>query len=71
MMADRRERAEAKAEAARAAAIVSLPPATWREIELRATTVGVTAELSEGGGRLELRAEIGVSAADDDGTTPA
>jgi two-component system sensor histidine kinase DegS len=67
MMADRRERAEAKAEAARAAAIVSLPPATWREIEERAATTGVSAELSEGGGRLQIRAEIGAGASDDDG----
>jgi two-component system sensor histidine kinase DegS len=71
MMVDRRERAEAKAEAARAAAIVTLPPATWREIEQRAATTGVWAELSEGGGRLELRADIGARASDDDGATPA
>jgi hypothetical protein len=71
MMADRRERAEARAEAARAAAIVSLPPDTWREIQQRAATTGVSAELSEGGGRLEIRAEIGASASDDDGESPA
>ena len=59
MMADRRERAEAKAGAAREAAIVALPVSTWREIENRAATTGIVAELSDGGGTLELRADIG------------
>ncbi len=62
MMADRRERAEEAALAARDAAVVSLPTATWREIQQRAQTTGVAAELSEGGGALLLRVEIGASA---------
>ena len=63
MMADRRERAEANALAARAAAIVALPQSTWRGIEQRATSMGVAAELVESGGTLRLKADLG-SAAD-------
>jgi two-component system sensor histidine kinase DegS len=59
MMAERRERAEKKSVAAREAAIVALPAATWREIQQRATTTGIVAELSEGGGTLHVRAELG------------
>ena len=62
MMADRRERAEEAALAARDAALVSLPTARWREIQQRAQTTGVSAELGEGGGALLLRLEIGASA---------
>ena len=58
MMADRRERAEARSVAAREAAIVALPAATWREIENRAATTGILAELSDGGGTLQLKADI-------------
>ena len=59
MMAERRERAEKKSVAAREAAIVALPVATWREIQQRATTTGIVAELSEGGGTLHVRVELG------------
>jgi len=58
MLADRRERAEGAVTAARQAAIVSLPEATWREIQQRATTTGIHAELGPGGGDLHLRADI-------------
>ncbi|HEY8799876.1 MAG TPA: histidine kinase [Candidatus Limnocylindrales bacterium] len=58
MLADRRERAEGAVTAAREAAIVSLPEATWREIQQRATTTGIHAELGPGGGDLHLRADI-------------
>ena len=61
MMADRRERAEARSVAAREAAIVALPVSTWREIENRAATTGIVAELSDGGGTLQLRADIGTA----------
>jgi two-component system sensor histidine kinase DegS len=61
MMADRRERAEAKSVAAREAAIVALPESTWREIQQRATTTGIVAELSDGGGTLHIRAELGTA----------
>jgi hypothetical protein len=72
MIADRRERAEAAMSAAREAAIVSLPAATWREIQQRAATTGVEAELEDGGATLLLRAELGApSDADDDGDEPS
>jgi two-component system sensor histidine kinase DegS len=60
MMAERRDRAEARSVAARTAAIVLLPASTWREIEQRAASTGIVAELSEGGGTLRLRAQLGV-----------
>ena len=59
MMADRQERAEARSVAAREAAIVALPTSTWREIQQRATTTGIVAELSDGGGTLHVRADLG------------
>jgi two-component system sensor histidine kinase DegS len=59
MLADRREQAEAAVAAARAAAIVALPPATWREIQQRAATTGVDAALGDDGAVLSLRAELG------------
>ncbi|HUQ77840.1 MAG TPA: histidine kinase [Patescibacteria group bacterium] len=66
MMADRRERAAEAAVAARDAAVVSLPTATWREIQQRAQTTGVGAELSDGGGTLVIRVDLGASADDPD-----
>jgi two-component system sensor histidine kinase DegS len=66
MMAERRDRAEAKSVAAREAAIVALPVSTWREIQQRATTTGIVAELSEGGGALHVRAELGMVGDDAD-----
>jgi two-component system, NarL family, sensor histidine kinase DegS len=59
MLADRREQAESAVTAARDAAVVALPAATWREIEQRATTTGIAATLAEGGGSLRLQAEVG------------
>jgi two-component system sensor histidine kinase DegS len=58
MMADRRDQAEAAAEAARSAAIVSLPPTAWREIQQRATTIGISVELLGGGGELQLAVDV-------------
>jgi two-component system, NarL family, sensor histidine kinase DegS len=69
MMSDRRDRAQAKSAAAREAAIVSLPLATWREIENRASTTGIFASLTDGGATLQLRAEIGP--ADDGADEPS
>ena len=57
MLADRRVQAEAAATAARAGAIVGLPGTTWREIQQRAASTGISAELSDGGNALHLRAE--------------
>ncbi len=62
MMADRREKAEGKAVAAREAAIIALPVATWREIEQRAATTGIAAELLDGGATLQLRTDVAASA---------
>jgi hypothetical protein len=59
MLVDRREQAQSAVSAARDAAVVSLPAAIWREIEQRATTTGISAELAEDGGSLHLHAEIG------------
>jgi two-component system sensor histidine kinase DegS len=61
MMADRRERADVRSAAARVAAIVSLPESTWREIQQRATTTGILAELSDGGGTLHVHADLGTA----------
>jgi two-component system sensor histidine kinase DegS len=58
MMDDRREQAEAAAEAARNAAIVSLPPQAWRDIQQRAASVGIVAELLGDGGELTLSVEL-------------
>ena len=44
--------------AAERAAIVALPPTTWREIQGRAESVGITAELLADGGELRLRVDI-------------
>jgi two-component system sensor histidine kinase DegS len=58
MMAERRERAEAKSVAAREAAVVALPVAIWREIQQRAATTGIFAALTDGGATLQLRADL-------------
>ncbi|HKG19355.1 MAG TPA: histidine kinase [Candidatus Limnocylindrales bacterium] len=58
MMEERREQAEAAADAARTAAIVSLPPTTWREIEQRASTVGIEIALVGGGGEVQLGVDV-------------
>jgi len=73
MLADRRSQAEAAALAARDAAVAALPKSTWREIQQRASSTGVTAELLDGGARLHLRAEAedagdGIGAASAHGT---
>jgi two-component system, NarL family, sensor histidine kinase DegS len=62
MLTDRRERAESALASARAASVAALPAATWREIQQRAQTVGISAVLTEAGARIELRAETPVPA---------
>ena len=52
-MADERDAAEA----ARLESIVILPPATWREIQATAASIGVTAELLDEGSQLVLLTE--------------
>jgi len=59
MMDDRRDDRKAAAEAARSAAIVTLPAAAWRDIQQRASTLGVTVELLDGGGTLHLAVPAG------------
>jgi two-component system, NarL family, sensor histidine kinase DegS len=58
MIDERRAAAEAAAEAARSSAIVVLPAATWREIQQRAASVGVTAELVAEGGELRISVDL-------------
>ena len=58
MMADRRADARDAVEAAKRDAIVALPPSTWREIQSRAATLGMYAELSPDGAELRLAAEL-------------
>jgi Histidine kinase len=58
MMEDRRADARDAVEAARRDAIVVLPPSTWREIQSRASTLGLSAELSADGAELLLVGEL-------------
>ena len=58
MMEDRRADARDAVEAAKRDAIVVLPPSTWREIQGRASTLGMRAELSADGAELRLVAEL-------------
>jgi two-component system, NarL family, sensor histidine kinase DegS len=61
MLGERREQAEAKAVAARDAAVVALPPATWREIQQRASSTGIAVFQLEGGAALHLKVEAPAS----------
>jgi two-component system, NarL family, sensor histidine kinase DegS len=58
MLEERLAAAEAAAEAARSSAVVVLPAATWREIQQRAATVGVAAELVGDGGELRISVDL-------------
>ena len=58
MMEDRRRDQRDAAEALRQAAVISLPEGTWREIQGRATTVGIVAELLDEGGDLRIVADL-------------
>ena len=58
MMEDRRADARDAVEAARRNSIVVMPPSTWREIQSRAATLGMGAELSADGAELLLVAEV-------------
>jgi two-component system sensor histidine kinase DegS len=63
MMEDRRADARDAVEAAKRDAIVVLPPSTWREIQSRAATLGMLAELSADGAELRLVADGPTNAA--------
>ena len=58
MMEDRRADARDAVEAAKRDAIVVLPPSTWREIQSRAWTLGLVAELSPDGAELRLVGDL-------------
>jgi two-component system sensor histidine kinase DegS len=58
MMEDRRADARDAIEAAKRDAIVVLPPSTWREIQSRAWTLGLVAELSADGAELRLVGDL-------------
>ena len=58
MMEDRRADARDAIEAARREAIVNLPPSTWREIQGRAATLGLGAELTAEGQTLRLVIDV-------------
>ncbi len=58
MMEDRRADEREALEAAEREAIVMLPPATWREIQSRAASVGVALELLADGGEIHLSVDI-------------
>jgi hypothetical protein len=72
MIEDRRASERDAAEAAIRRSIVVLPAATWREIQARAASVGVTVELLSDGGEVRLVAPVpAVDASTDAGTAPA
>jgi two-component system, NarL family, sensor histidine kinase DegS len=58
MMQDRRDAAEAAAEVARNSTIVALPADAWREIQQRASSVGIATELTGGGGELRIGVDV-------------
>ena len=58
MMEERRADARDRAVSAQLAAIVSLPPSTWREIQGRAATLGLDVELAADGSALRLVMEL-------------
>ncbi|MGK2849982.1 MAG: sensor histidine kinase [Candidatus Limnocylindrales bacterium] len=60
MMEDRRSDERDAVEAALRDSIVVLPPTSWREIQGRAASIGVVAELLADGGELRLLADIPV-----------
>jgi hypothetical protein len=58
MMEQRRVDARTAAETALRDSIVELSSTTWREIQGRANTIGLTVELSTDGSELRLLAEL-------------
>jgi two-component system sensor histidine kinase DegS len=60
MIEDRAAGRRAKVEAARVAALVTLPAAAWREIRQRAATIGASAELLAEGSEMRLLADLPV-----------
>ncbi|MBA3235856.1 MAG: hypothetical protein H0T59_07685 [Chloroflexi bacterium] len=64
MMAERRTDARQAREAAQRDAIVVMPPSTWREIQARAATLGMVAELLADGSELRLAVQMEAPAGD-------
>jgi two-component system sensor histidine kinase DegS len=64
MMEDRRADARTAAETAKRDSVVELPSTPWREIQGRATPLGLTVELSTDGSELRLVAELPQASAD-------
>jgi hypothetical protein len=62
MMEQRRADAHTAAERAQKESIVALPQTTWREIQSRAATLGITVDLSPDRSELRLLAELPVEA---------
>ena len=58
LVEERRTAQRERQEAAVQASIVVLPAETWREIQDHAASIGVEAELQDGGGRLHLSADL-------------
>jgi two-component system sensor histidine kinase DegS len=58
MVEDRRAAARDAVETARRESIVTLPPTAWREIQGRAATIGVAAELVDEGSQLQLVVQL-------------
>ena len=58
MIEDRRANEREALEAARLDSIVSLQPGTWRELETRAATLGIDAELMADGGELRVAVDL-------------
>jgi len=58
MVEDRRAAARDAVETARRESIVTLPPTAWREIQGRAATIGVAAELLDEGSELQLVVQL-------------
>jgi two-component system sensor histidine kinase DegS len=58
MIEDRKADERDAVEAARLEAIVVLPPGTWREIEMRAATLGIEADLVEEGSVLRIGVDL-------------
>jgi hypothetical protein len=58
MVEDRRAAKREKAEAARRAALVTLPDTIWHEIQQRAATIGAEAELLAEGSEIRLVTEF-------------
>jgi hypothetical protein len=64
MIDERRVAAEAATEAARSSAIVTLPAASWREIQQRAASLGVGVDLVASGGELRISVDLAQSSQD-------